>query len=194
MKNWYIYPVIMFFALGILAQEKQTSPPEEEAMLAWQAYATPGKSHEYLKKFVGTWRAQVTLWEKPEGPPSKMDGTVEYTMIFRGRYLQGKTAGSFDSMPFEGLSLTGFDNAQKKFQTIWLDNMGTGIYYTEGTCQKDWTQCTDEGKWFDPITKSFFYVKNITKWVDKNKVTYEMFVTYPGKKPYKSMEILYTRK
>ena len=29
-------------------------------------------------------------------------------------------------MPFNGLSLEGYDNAKKEFTSIWIDNMGTG--------------------------------------------------------------------
>jgi Protein of unknown function (DUF1579) len=46
-------------------------------------------------------------------------------MILGGRYQQSTTKGSFNNMPFEGISLLGYDNAKKVFMNSWVDNMGT---------------------------------------------------------------------
>jgi hypothetical protein len=54
-------------------------------------------------------------------------------MILGGRYQQSTTKGSFNNMPFEGISLLGYDNAKKVFMNSWVDNMGTGILQMRGT-------------------------------------------------------------
>lgn len=54
-------------------------------------------------------------------------------MILGGRYQQSMHTGSFNGMPFEGISLVGYDNTKKVFMSSWADNMGTGSMYMEGT-------------------------------------------------------------
>ncbi|MEJ5166924.1 MAG: DUF1579 family protein, partial [Thermoanaerobaculia bacterium] len=111
-----------------------------------------------------------------------------------GRFLIMEYEGTFEGMKFEGMAITGYDNAKKKYQTIWIDNFGTGFYPTEGTCTSDFKECTEEGEWYDPIRKTNFKVKSITKIIDENTYKNEMYVTYANEKTFKSMELIYKRK
>jgi hypothetical protein len=54
--------------------------------------------------------------------------TCTNTMILGGRYQQSMIKGNMMGMPFEGMGLLGYDNAQKLFYSTWVDNMGTGCY------------------------------------------------------------------
>lgn len=95
-------------------------------------------------------------------------------------------------MKFEGMSITAYDNAKKKYQTIWIDNFGAGFYPTEGTCKADFKECTDEGELFNPMRKKNFKIKSMTKIIDENTYKNEIFVTYPNEKTFKSTD--YKRK
>ena len=49
--------------------------------------------------------------------------------------------GKMKDMQFKGMGVEGYDNVKKKFVSSWIDNMGTGIQFSEGT--------------YDPATKTF---------------------------------------
>jgi hypothetical protein len=106
---------------------------DEASMKAWQNYMTAGDVHKMLATNDGTWNEDITMWMVPGAPPTKSTATAENKMILGGRYQQSTTKGSFNNMPFEGISLLGYDNAKKVFMNSWVDNMGTGILQMRGT-------------------------------------------------------------
>ena len=110
-----------------------------------------------------------------------------------GRYQQSMHSGSFNGMPFEGMSLTGYDNAKKVFMSSWVDNMGTGIMQMEGTWDPNTKTINFEGNTIDPMTGKDMKVRETYKIIDKNTHMMEMFMTQDGRES-KSMEIKLTRK
>ncbi len=178
---------------GAMAQEsKETKQSPEEK--AWMAYMTPGKMHEMLGKSQGLWSEEVTMWMAPEAPPMKSTITGMNKMIMGGRYLQGMSRGSFNNMPFEGISVVGYDNAKNIFVSSWIDNMGTGMMYMEGKWNDATKTIEYKGSQPDPMTGKETAVRELYKIVDENNQFLEMFMTPAGGKEYKSMEIKFTRK
>ena len=53
-------------------------------------------------------------------------------MILNGLVQDATLTGNMMGMPFEGRSLTGFDNAKKKFVMTWVDNLSSGFTYMRG--------------------------------------------------------------
>lgn len=96
-------------------------------------------------------------------------------------------------MPFEGYSITGYDNAKKVFVSSWIDNMGTGIMFMEGKWDEKTKTVHFTGKTTDPSTGKDTQVRQVFTWLDNNRQKMEMFMTQGGKE-YKSMEISLTRK
>jgi hypothetical protein len=185
----FIYTILLLvFSNQLLAQNSQDS-----AMKAWMSYMTPGDVHKMLAKDDGDWNQEITLWMAPGAPPTKSTSTVSNRMIMGGRYQEGKHTGNFMGMPFEGYSLTGYDNARKVFVTSWIDNMGTGIMYMEGKWDEKTKTVHFVGKSTDPSTGKEVPVRQTFTWIDPNKQKMEMFMTQAGKE-YKNMEIVLTRK
>jgi hypothetical protein len=104
------------------------------AMNAMIAYGTPGDMQKMLAASNGTWNSESTMWEYEGAAPQKSTGTAVNSMIMDGRYQLSKHSSNMMGMPFEGQSITGYDNALKKFVSTWIDNMGTGIMVMQG----DW--------------------------------------------------------
>jgi len=90
------------------------------------------------------------------------------------------------------MALEGFDNAKKKFVATWCDNMGTGIFMSEGS--------------YDAASKTFTYtgeaemmpgmktkIREVIKVVDNDHHNFEYYEDRGGKEG-KTMEIAYTRK
>lgn len=181
--------------LGLPGQEQQ-SKEEQEMMKKWMDFSTPGPNHKYLEFFAGEWDAVGKLWMKPGDAPVDSKQEMKAKMLMGGRYLKYSIKGNYMGMPFDGMSITGYDNFEKKFISIWIDNWGTGIYMTEGTLDAAGKIRTETGVWNDILSGGTNNVKMVYKTVDNDTVFYEMYMSggIYGEKEFKSMEITYTRK
>ncbi|MEP6616742.1 MAG: DUF1579 domain-containing protein [Ginsengibacter sp.] len=178
----------------VKAPASAQAPMDSVAMMkAWQAYMTPGQVHAMLAKSNGTWKADITIWMSPGAPPTKSTSTAVNKMVLGGRYQESHHTGSFNGMPFEGLSMLAYDNAKKIFQSSWIDNMGTGITNMEGTWDSTFKTINFKGRTIDPGTGKDMDVREIFTIVDDNNQKMEMFANQGGKE-MKTMEILFTRK
>lgn len=168
---------------------------QEEMMTKWKEYATPGENHKALDPLAGEWEYTVKWWNTPDSEPEVSSGTSEAKWIMGERYLKQKAQGTSMGQEFEGMGLQGYDNAAKEYESIWIDNMGTGIMTGVGT--------------YDPATKTFEYkgtyscpmedgkdksYRSVTKIMNDNKHSFEMYTSDPDGKEYRVLEIEYTRK
>jgi hypothetical protein len=183
--------------LNLSGQEQgQKSKEEQEVMKKYMAFSTPGPNHKYLESFAGEWDAVGKFWMMPGAPPTEMKQAVKAKMLMDGRYLKYSFKGDFNGMQFEGMDITGYDNFEKKFISIWIDNSGTGIYMTEGSLDSTGKIRTETGVWNDIVTGGKNNVKLVYKTVDDDTFYFEMFMSggMYGDKEFKSMEVTYTRK
>ncbi len=178
---------IHFCCISVIAQS-------QDEMKVLMAYSTPGEVHSLLAKSTGTWTGAITMWSQPGTPPINATGESKDEMILGGRYLQTKSTGNFMGMPFEGIGITGYDNAKKIFVNSWIDNMGTGIMYLEGAWDASTKSINLTGKMVDPSTGKDIPVREVMKFIDDNNKIMEMYYVMPDGKEFKSMEIKYTKK
>lgn len=164
-----------------------------EEMQAWMEYMTPGKMHEMLASANGEWNSKLTFWMTPDAEPEVSTSSCTNEMILGGRYQKSTHYGEMWGMPFEGMSLLGYDNASETFYSIWIDNMGTGMMMSKGKFNEETGKTVMEGTYVDPMTGKEEPFKQTFQFVDDNKHVFEMFMYYEGKE-FKSMEIEYTRK
>lgn len=162
-------------------------------MKAMMAYSTPGDIHKMLSRSAGTWMTNVTMWMQPGAPPMVSTGQTNNEMILGGRYLKSTNTGNFMGMPFEGIGITGYDNAKKIFINTWIDNMGTGIMTMTGTWDDASKSIRFTGSMVDPMSGKDIPVREVLKIVDDNTQLFEMYSTLDGK-DFKNMEIKYSRK
>ncbi|WNM18828.1 DUF1579 domain-containing protein [Flavobacterium capsici] len=171
-----------------------TIPDSATIAKAWQDYATPGEQHKMLAKDSGVWEEEMTFWEHAGAEPSKMTMTAESKMIFDGKYQETTHKGDFYEMPFEGKSTLGYNNAEGKFISTWIDNMSTGISVLKGTYDPTTKTYTMSGEVFDPVTKKLKTSKEIVTIIDDNTQKMEMYdIGFDGKE-FKNMEIIMKRK
>lgn len=173
--------------------EAATPPSKEEMEKAWGEYMTPGDMHKMLASEVGTWKATMTMYMDPANP-TKSEATSEIKMVMGGRYQESHYKGKMEGMDFEGVATVGYNNASKKFESTWKDNMGTGLMFTTGDYDPASKTITFTGSTVDPMTKQEKKFKEIYTIVDNNTRKMEMFDTDPSGKEYKSMEIELKRK
>jgi hypothetical protein len=190
-----IAAAVLFASLAALADEQpKMSPDEQKMMEKYMKAATPGPEHQAMAKMAGKWKLQVTSWMKPGAPPMKSEGTAEFRTILGGRYLEQEVHGDMGGQPFEGRGIEGFDNVTKVRFASWVDNMATSApMVTRGKCAAGAKTCTLKGKAVDPIAGKEMPVTEKVTMTDDDHFTFEMSGPGPDGKPYKTLEIVYTR-
>ena len=190
MKKTLVISSMLFAAFCSYAQ---TPADGEATMKAWQAFMTPGEEHKMLAKSNGTWNEDMTMWMAPGAPAEKSTAVAENKMILNGLYQQSTHTGNFGGRPFEGIGTTGYDNGRKIFISTWVDNMGSGIMYMEGSWDAATKTINMKGTQTDPMTGKSMAIRETLKIVDDNTQLMEMFEVKNGKE-WKMMEIKLTRK
>jgi len=161
------------------------------------------ENHKLLSSLDGDWDYSIKFWMNPDpnAKPQESKGTATRKSIMGGRYctmdVSGKMQmpgedGKMKDVMFKGMGIEGYDNVKKKFVASWIDSMGTGIEFSEGT--------------YDPATKSFTYtsemevvpgmktsVREVIKIADNNHMSLEWYENQGGQEK-KTMEISYTKK
>jgi hypothetical protein len=207
-------------ATPLFAQSPATSPATESAASAAQPATATGQpnpqemmkqmielsklneNHKLLSSLDGNWNFTIKMWWNPDPNAKSQEskGTATRKTVMGGRYVMMDVTGKMQ-MPgedgkmkdaqFKGMGLEGYDNVKKKFVASWIDNMGTGIQFSEGT--------------YDPASKTFTYTsemepmpgmksqtREIIKIADNNHMALEWYENHGGGEK-KTMEIAYTR-
>ena len=165
----------------------------EAEMKAWQTYMTPGDVHKMMEKSAGDWIDDISMWMDPSAPPTKATTNSKNEMIMGGRYLVSKSTGDIMGMPFEGMSLMGYDNAKKIFTSTWVDNFGTGTITMTGTWDDNSKSINFTGMGTDPMTGKDMKMRQVMKFVDDDTMEIQMFDNKTGTE-VKSMEMKSRRK
>ena len=182
--------VLVLAAAGLPVQAQ--APSQEEMMKMYQALATPGEHHQALDFLEGHWKTEIKSMMTP-GQPEVSQGTCDAEWILGGRYLQSVQRSTFGGMPFEGRSLTGYDNAKKEYFDLWIDNMGTGYMVFVGDLSEDGKTFTERGSYIDPMTQREMSYRTVIEVRGPDRLFSSMFTAGPDGSETKVMEIAYTR-
>jgi hypothetical protein len=190
------------------ADKKDSSAAAAKADEAWvpidsatqmqkmMEYGTPGEMHKLLESWNGTWSGEMLVWSTEGAAPMKSPATAVNSMTLGGKYQISKHSGDMMGMPFEGMSITAYDNAVKKFTSSWVDNMSTGIMTMEG----DWDAATKTRSMSGTMPDvcrpgKICTYREVLKIIDDNTQEVTMYGPDPQTgKEYKMMEIKLTRK
>ena len=177
-------------------------PNPQEMMKQMMEMSKLNENHKLLADMNGNWNYTIKFWMNPDpnAKPQESKGTATRKSIMGGRYVVMDVAGKMQmpgqdgkmkDMQFKGMGVEGYDNAKQKFVASWIDNMGTGIQFSDGT--------------YDPATKTLTYtseiemmpgmktpVREVLKITDKDHMMLEWYETHGGQEK-KTMEINYTR-
>ncbi|MEA1849967.1 DUF1579 domain-containing protein [Chryseobacterium sp. MHB01] len=178
------------------ANEEWKPVDSATATKAWMDYATPGEMQKMLAKSDGNWVGETKMWMENGSQPMMSKSEATNKMVFDGRYQMSTHKGDMMGMPFEGISIVGYDNSKKKFVSSWIDNMGTGIMNMEGIWNDSTKSIEFKGKMTDPSRPGKdCNVREIYTFVDDNTQKMEMYgPDAKTGKEFKTMEINYTRK
>jgi hypothetical protein len=179
------------FALGRAgAQEGPQKKDPAAEMAAWAELAKTGPEHAKLIKSVGTWKCEGKMWMGP-GEPTVSTGKAVFSSVYDGRFLKQDYEGTFMGQPDLGIGYTGFNNATKKYEVVWISNMGTGLMLMTGTETAPGT-CEFEGSCAGLDGKDMKH-RLVLKHVSDDKQVLEMYMSEGGAPEAKCMELTYTR-
>jgi hypothetical protein len=163
---------------------------KQEMQKKMEAAGTPGPAHKALDAFVGNWKAEVKCWCEPGGSPNVSQGTAKASWTLNGHFLESEFHGEMMGKPFNGRSLMGYDNIKQTFNTVWVSDMQTSIFTSEGKGENGNKVITLEGKSNCPATgRKDIPMKTVFRVLSPDNYVFEMF-----NDGAKSMEITYTRK
>jgi hypothetical protein len=103
----------------------------EKEMAKAKKWTQPGKNHETLKKFLGSWTTETRFFfGDKESPASK--GTAEGAWIYEGRWLKFESKSELMGKPFQSFSLMGYDNFKMSFVATTVSTWDTAAIRVEG--------------------------------------------------------------
>jgi hypothetical protein len=145
---------------------------------------------------VGDWKIAGKFRMTPDAPWMESKSESHSEMIMDGRFLVQKVKGEpmmGMPTPFEGFGVTGYDNMKQKYQNVWMDNMGTMMMVSEGTCSSDGKEITYMSKMPDPMSGQDVDVKMVYKVESPGRHIMEMHSPGPDGKMFMNMELTYTK-
>ena len=180
-----------------MTEEKKAEPSQAEQMQKmmemYTKLATPGPQHKQMASLAGSWTTKSKSWMDPSQPPMESTGSCEQKVLLDGRFLQQECTGEMMGQKFSGFGLMAYDNFTKKYKSTWMDSMGTGLYVFEGTGSDDGKTINMTSSYEDPI-EGTMNVRTVTKIIDNNNQTFEMYAIGKAGKEVKMFEMTYTRK
>lgn len=175
------------------AQQKTKSVAEDAANASWENYMAVGDMHKMLASANGDWKAEMKFWMAPGAEPQVSTASCVNKMILGDRYQESTFEGTVMGMPFEGRGLVGYDNIKKTFNSIWIDNMGTGTMVSEGTYDEKTNTINFKGSSMDPMSGKEVKNREVYKMINDNHHVFELYSPGADGKEFKTMEINYRR-
>lgn len=165
---------------------------DDNGQNAWMTFMQPGSEHAWLAKQEGDWAIEIKYWQ-PGNPEAMVSlGECTNTMVKGGRYLEANCTGNVFGMPLEGRGITGFDNLRKIYFSTWIDNMGTGLAYSEGTMDKEGVLVL-KGTMTDPSAGGVVETLSKLHFEGDDKQVMKMYGNESGEEVL-VMQITYTKK
>lgn len=170
----------------------EMTPQMEAEMVAWMQLAQPGEHHKHLAPFVGRWKGEVTMWMGPGADPMTEQSIAEVAWILGGRYLEWKQTGNFGGMPYESLTIEGYNNGEKRYESMAMDNFGTLILFFKGSCSDNGKSRKMASQFADPVAGGVIKYRSEYRWVDDDHFTYTAYMD-KGSGEFKNVVIAYER-
>lgn len=143
-------------------------------MEACTAAGTPGDAHKKLAWYAGKWNAEVSHIMNGETQVSQ--GFAESEMIFDGRYCKMTFTGDMMGSKFTGMSLMGYNNTSKMYESMWIDSMSTGMMTMTGENDaKNEKVCNWKGQFHCPMTGKLQNQREVTTIVDDNSYRMDFY-------------------
>ena len=188
-----ILAAALLVAVPAAAQDAQMTPPSPEEMQKMMALMGPGPEHKDFETLAGSWNMDITF--NMGGPPMKVSGRAENTLILGGRFLKSETKGHAEAMgiDIESLSIYGFDRRTNEYTVVGYDTMGTYYVTAAGKKAPGASEVVMQG-WVEesaPVRGRMDY-DMVLRWVDADTYVSEIIFKFPTG-PTTIAEMTFTR-
>ncbi len=177
----------------------------QEGMAKWLAAMNPGKHHEPLKYFVGSWKTKSKVWYGGPGSEAmETEGRSTVKWVLGKRFILHEHTGemflpdpanpaNMKKAPYQGRGLTGYDNGRNMYTSSWASNMGTDVLTMKGSVDPSGKLFRFYGEMDEPMLGVVGRtVKYVTRIINDDKYVFEI-IDLHASDDYKVTEITYTR-
>lgn len=189
--------ILLVLMTGAVCQAQQNSemPAGTLTMQDYIKMMAPGEKHEVLAYFIGDWTLNVKMFMGGPGTEAaEYPGTATYSWTMGKRFVRQVINGEFMGQPYNSEGFMGYDNFQKHYVSVGIDNISTAVSTLSGVYDKQNKAFVMYGAMDEPMTgevaKTVKYVMRIK---DQNHFVGEMHDPIYGLGDTKVMEIHYTR-
>ena len=178
---------------GGRSEDGKSGADKQAMMKKAEEAGKPGPGHRALEHYVGEWKADVKCWMEPGSPPNVSQGTAKVSWVMNGRFLEEDFRGDMMGKPFRGRTVMGFDNVTQTYRSVWISDMQTSMFVTEGKAENGNKVLTLRGTTSCPMREQGeIPMKLVLRVLAPDKHIFEMFDESQGPN-VKTMEITYTR-
>jgi len=146
-----VLALALFASISVLGLAQMSEQDQAKAMEAYMKAGAVTADHEALKYFAGRWKVAAKMWAAPGAPATESVNESVGDMILGGRYVRLMYKGEMMGQPFEGLQITGYDNIEMAYKTLWIDNSSTSFMLLTGKFDAAKRTYTFKGSWADPL-------------------------------------------
>jgi hypothetical protein len=167
--------------LSFAPQDPGDMAKEMEKAKKWME---PGKNHDVLKKFIGSWTTSTRFFFGDKASPAAA-GTAEGDWLMEGRWVRFEARGAFMGKALHSYAIVGYDNFKQSFAMVRtegdLDQSGKSLI-TYGTLDEYLTGEHDKA------------IKVAWRFESDDKFTMEIHDFAIGESGTKVIEVVHTRK
>ncbi|MHC4409853.1 MAG: DUF1579 family protein [Planctomycetota bacterium] len=178
------------FALGRVYAQEAGGADMEAMHKAWMELGKPGPEHAEFAKMAGDWSVAVKEF-KPDGTTKVSKATTKFSMVLGGLIQRQDYKGEMGGTPFNSIGMTAFNKGTKKYESIWMDSMSSGMMWMNGNKIDDGKTVEYKGHFFGPGGAKMKTRTNLTPEGD-DKISFVMWMDM-GQGEVKSLEMVYTR-
>lgn len=164
------------------------------AMAKARKYVAPGKHHEELKRFLGTWKTEMRIFMA--GRPGQVEsGESTFRWLMPGRWIVQEGTGNFIGRKQSFYSLMGYDNFRQSFVVTSVTSMDTAMNRSEGDMDPSGKSLLLYGTIDEYLTGEVGkMVKTVWRFESDDEMVMEVHDLAIGESDTKVIEVRYTRK
>ena len=150
--------------------------------------------HAVLVGLAGKFTTNVHVYTGPFARKFDTEGTAEGRVLMGGAFVVLTHAEMRMKQPYEGMTIFGFDQANRKYTAASVGSTSTALVNLVGTYDAEKKQLVLSGRFSDQGSRVLTIARRVITFVDANTWTYEEFVSNkPGGAETTVVSITFTR-
>lgn len=125
--------------------------PQDLNVDSWIALGHPSEEHKELERFVGEWRVRIASRGDPTQSPLISEGSSSISWVLGNRFVEEYFSGKLAEQPYEGRGFFGFDNTTRRYVSVWMESVATGVVLAYGLYRPEEQTFDFEGTVYDPL-------------------------------------------